>query len=1217
MNIQRVKRIIMVAVCLVALTALIAASRADQSESGRQRSHRYAGTGGRSRHNLPVADGRSTQLIGRVLESSPAIVDDTHRGVTSLTARSPHGSPGIEICADGTYWDLQHNDDGQKQVVTIGGDPNTAYVHFAWTHWDAYPALLDLYRYVNCQGYDPAFGLCLTDCGLEISGHPPDYAKARAGFATIDVMSDENAGLYFHQYNVANEDPASPHRYSSFAYDQGIPCFSLFAEYELPGSVEAEAIWPHGAILRLGTPANDIFHVASHTSGESLIEEGAIYYWQRIGTAGTWEGPVVIDDDVIALNHHVAANPVTGDVAIIYEKENLDGLAQVGYIESIISGTDWIADGELIFPDPITALPSYNYEQVTDYSDPRGRQAWLECTGEYDPNGVLHVVWIEQFYADYSSDCRLRHWSPLTGFTTMTQAIGWENLGEQGVRDLWLAYPQIGFGDGTTLCTDGPDNPGPAGTKSNLAYAYVTYEQYGGPSVLQAYEISHKGYQNLDFYIAVSNNGGLTWSSPVNLTNTDRTACYGAPTDPCDSERDPSIALTVNDAIHIMYILDEDAGDAVFGQGAWTHNSVMYYKIPGGTDAPILCPTIGPNFAARLTRQYRSCPYNASYSPPGMVAEELIVENLGTGPMSGTIEVVYPKDWLTIAPSGGYVIPAGSDQVSTVTMDAAAPSIQIGGEGLYQALISVTHNDPGQPSPWYAPVDFFVFNDFFCIEATVLKTYATATKGPFSGTLALEVGSTGGFGNRREVAAGLSRLDPATGDSSWSIYDGSLIIGVPPDPDTTVFRDLYGQGRFQPGFRALSNLTVDTSAYGTGHGEATASAIQTTTDSLIGVDVEYAFPQHADSAEFVIIRYAVYNRTDSLIPDVTIGVAVDFDVMPGTDVGDVQKDAWNTGHLSEDLNLVYQSGADTSGHVSVGQNTATRFSAGLSALQPDIAPRAWIAQNDPYLTTRPGRGFHEAYLYPEMQQLGWEILQPYDSINGENLHSVMIFDQNVDLDVGDTKYYFAALASDNQTVKSDVGLLQTIGKSWRYAFGWHQVVTTDSLPENTPKSYPYFAVGTHADGLGSGCCGCVVTKVSGDDELTVGGGESGGCEGTIEFSGGDPCGSPYTADFRVETPDCIGDKYTEDVTVTIVIPGDCPCACPYQGDYDKDGYITPLDLAVMIDILFAGRPDEQDPSCPSTRSDLDCDGYTTPLDLGVMIDFLFAGGAPPCDPCNP
>jgi hypothetical protein len=78
-----------------------------------------------------------------------------------------------------------------------------------------------------------------------------------------------------------------------------------------------------------------------------------------------------------------------------------------------------------------------------------------------------------------------------------------------------------------------------------------------------------------------------------------------------------------------------------------------------------------------------------------------------------------------------------------------------------------------------------------------------------------------------------------------------------------------------------------------------------------------------------------------------------------------------------------------------------------------------------------------------------------------------------------------------------------------------------------------------------------------------------------------------------------------------------PCDCPAQSDTEPDGFITPLDLAACIDILFSGAEDIQDEACPSPRFDLDCDAFTTTLDLARIIDHLFAEGAGPCDPCAP
>jgi hypothetical protein len=96
-------------------------------------------------------------------------------------------------------------------------------------------------------------------------------------------------------------------------------------------------------------------------------------------------------------------------------------------------------------------------------------------------------------------------------------------------------------------------------------------------------------------------------------------------------------------------------------------------------------------------------------------------------------------------------------------------------------------------------------------------------------------------------------------------------------------------------------------------------------------------------------------------------------------------------------------------------------------------------------------------------------------------------------------------------------------------------------------------------------------------------------------------GSPLWTDFITPTPGSANSS----------------CACPNQGDAEPDGFVTALDLASCIDILFAGAIDLQDPGCPSPRFDFDCDGFSTALDLAVLIDHLFAGGGGPCGPCSP
>ena len=1199
---------VVAAVLALVLTAFAAQSPEIMAERAKQKAQLAPRRGGtvENRFNLPVADGRRDLREVRSSSRSVSILDDARKRTATDLRASAVASPGIAVCAAGTSYDYQHNDEGQKQIATIGGNPNTANVHFTWMHWDVIPESIDrVDRFVNYNGFNPGTGLCLGDCGVTVSGGGADPLLARGGYVTMDLMSDDNASLFFHQENAVQQPPG-PQIYGTWVLDQGIPCFNLFAEVELDGSVANEIIWPHGRVDRNGSSATDVWHVCSHPTGDHGLGDEMVY-WRRVGVAGTWQGPVVLDKNSGSLSYEFAVDPTSAKVAIAYNQDHLEpeNLQQVVYMESATNGADWIASGVGIYPLPLTGA-GFSFVQVSNYTDPAGSQAWGECGAEYDFSGVLHVYWVEQAFTNVAGDARLKHWSGATGFSTVAQAIGWNNQAGDGARDIVLAFPGLGFGDGTTLCTDGPDNPGPAGTKSNKNYVYYLWEQYGGESAVEQADFAPSSNQmNLDDYLSTSNDGGATWSPPTNLTNTKTPGCDGTPGNQCASEREPFIAYTVNNAIHVLYILDTEAGDAVFANGSWTFNPVMYYRIPGGTDADIVCPVIAPSFQAQVTNATPDCEFHTTYSPAGLVSENLLIENFGNASMNGNISG-FTSDWLNVV-GGAYVCAPAGSVLRAVTMDASATSIQTGGEGLYQDVINITHNDPSRPSPRVIPVDFFVFNDFACPDYVTLHTGDNGAKGAAAnnGTLWLEVSNVERI-TREKDNVGLARLGS---DSSWSVYDGSLIIGVPPDTDTLVYRNIFGTGNGMPGFRALSALDIDTTAYGTNAGAATAFANQTTVDSLVGIDVEYVFPQAADSAEFVLIKYKIFNRTGGNLLDLIVGEAVDFDINPRPDsLDNLQSTLQNSGHLVAGYNLVYQQGVDSTGHVVVGDVSAERFKGGMTSIQCGPAPRAWIAPNAAWL---PG-GFGEGYLYSEMTKTGFELFPPDDPNPGEDLHSVMIFEQNVDLTPTSVKHYLLGLVSSN-TGLDDANLMATTKKAWKYAFGWQEFVSADLIHENTPASYPYFAVGSHEDGLTGGCCGCVVTELSDpQNKFSIGGGSPGDCEGTIEFAGGAACGAPYTATYKLQD---LCAEYTDLYVITVNTIEGCGCVCDFQGDYDYDGFLTALDLGALIDVLFAGKPEEQDPACPTTRGDLDCDDFPTALDLGILIDYLFAGGPAPCDPC--
>ena len=77
------------------------------------------------------------------------------------------------------------------------------------------------------------------------------------------------------------------------------------------------------------------------------------------------------------------------------------------------------------------------------------------------------------------------------------------------------------------------------------------------------------------------------------------------------------------------------------------------------------------------------------------------------------------------------------------------------------------------------------------------------------------------------------------------------------------------------------------------------------------------------------------------------------------------------------------------------------------------------------------------------------------------------------------------------------------------------------------------------------------------------------------------------------------------------------CDCPAQGDLWADGLVGSVDFNELVQVIFFGQDQIQDPACPTARADLNGDGQVDALDLNVMISYLWFLGPKPCNPCNP
>lgn len=76
------------------------------------------------------------------------------------------------------------------------------------------------------------------------------------------------------------------------------------------------------------------------------------------------------------------------------------------------------------------------------------------------------------------------------------------------------------------------------------------------------------------------------------------------------------------------------------------------------------------------------------------------------------------------------------------------------------------------------------------------------------------------------------------------------------------------------------------------------------------------------------------------------------------------------------------------------------------------------------------------------------------------------------------------------------------------------------------------------------------------------------------------------------------------------------CVCANWSDLFPDGSPNPIDLNVMIDVLFYNSLPTISPHCPTFDADLNCDCYLDALDFNEMINYIFFNGSYPCDPCQ-
>jgi hypothetical protein len=270
--------------------------------------------------------------------------------------------------------------------------------------------------------------------------------------------------------------------------------------------------------------------------------------WQLVGDTLTW-GTFCLD-----------ASPVGSRVAISYLRQrvfdypNPSGLKRDQNVFLVVSddGVNW--DWQ-------------ERRNVTNFAESDPFRPWTDNDILFDSSDNIHLAFssfeakINRQYPDSSElnprMCFIWHWSE--EFDSFTVAAdGW-------MRDPWQ-YEGYGLGP----CSQTVGRPHLAVNPSN-GYIYLLHERNRPEDVSLFY-----GYANAEQWVSVSTDNGANWSTGTNITNTPSPDCVRN----CMSEVQASLYDVVNDTLHIMYILDKEAGFFQDNQGQATENKVIYQKIP-------------------------------------------------------------------------------------------------------------------------------------------------------------------------------------------------------------------------------------------------------------------------------------------------------------------------------------------------------------------------------------------------------------------------------------------------------------------------------------------------------------------------------------------------------------------------------------------------------------------------------------------------------------
>lgn len=367
----------------------------------------------------------------------------------------------------------------------------------------------------------------------------------RSGFGMLDA--DPHTGVaMFTTHQAPGGNPIRPVLARDMAPGAGI------FEY-CDGSPNAEGyLWPPIAI-----DSNQVVHCA-------LLDDATRdqLYYTRVPTWCNWETPVSIvapQPDPMFPDQNIAASKVSSKVCVVWV--NSEASPEVAYYRiSTDGGNTWEDATELEPP------PAYSGDTLVSFHI-TSLFSW------YDDQDRLHIVaGIIPSVHDtlYILPAEIWHWCP-------DNTPVWSKIHRAGCEPENLQAP-VGY-NAAYACR-------PSIGQDDMGRLYVAWEQFDSANVEPVTSLLRA-----DIFAAASEDGGNTWLPAVKLTEAGTASCRF----PCVADK--MVRMAGELYVPVIYVIDQQAGFIVQGEGSSTNNPFVVQWVPasalgvGVAESPHRTPT--------------------------------------------------------------------------------------------------------------------------------------------------------------------------------------------------------------------------------------------------------------------------------------------------------------------------------------------------------------------------------------------------------------------------------------------------------------------------------------------------------------------------------------------------------------------------------------------------------------------------------------------------